>query len=240
MDLKQNVQRLSKLVDSAVQEGIDLREQVQMDESIYNYSLRKRAQIIQELNQIITQLKSDSIIQDPNLKSQIDLSIVSIKESYGKTDLIKLVKEIKSLELLTKTLQPQNKELSYNIKNLPIEISEEIKVDLEEVQKCYGAACYRSAVILCARVLEIGLHRKYYDTTGVDLLEKSPGIGLGRIIQKLKEKEVTFDPGLTQQIHLINNIRIHAVHRQEKIFQPTQHQTLAIMLFTKDVLEKMF
>jgi hypothetical protein len=88
--------------------------------------------------------------------------------------------------------------------------------------------------------LEVGLHRKYFDVTGHDILEKSPGIGLGKVVAKLSEKEVKLDPGLTQQIHLINNVRIFSVHKKQEAFYPTKQQTQAMVLYTLDILEKIF
>ena len=71
-------------------------------------------------------------------------------------------------------------------------------------------------------------------------MEKSPGIGLGKMIAKLTEKDIKFDPGLTQQIHLINQIRISSVHKQKDVFYPTKQQTQATILYTIDILEKLF
>ena len=73
-----------------------------------------------------------------------------------------------------------------------------------------------------------------------DILEKNPGIGLGTLIAKLQEKNIKFDPGVTQQIHLINQTRIHSVHIKKETFYPTKAQTQAILLLTQDILEKLF
>jgi hypothetical protein len=72
------------------------------------------------------------------------------------------------------------------------------------------------------------------------LLEKSPGIGLGKIVAKLSEKDITFDPGLMQQVHLINNVRISSVHVKQEPFNPSKAQTEAMILYTLDILEKIF
>jgi len=74
---------------------------------------------------------------------------------------------------------PQDKK-SFRIPRLPSEINDEVATDLREIQTCMNAACYRSAVILCGRIMETVLHRKYYEATQNDLLEKN---------QKSKEKE---------------------------------------------------
>ena len=86
--------------------------------------------------------------------------------------------------------------------NIPHEVRSEINADIQEIQKTFNAGCFRSTVILCGRVLEVALHRKYFDATGKDLLVTSPGLGLGKLIAKLSEANIKFDPGLSQQIHL--------------------------------------
>ena len=112
--------------------------------------------------------------------------------------------------------------------------------DLNEIRKSFEAGCNRAGVVMCGRVLETALLRKYYEATGTDLMETSPGIGLGKIIAKLTERNIRFDPGLTQQIHLINQVRISSVHTKKDSFYPSKGQTQAMILYTLDVLRKLF
>ncbi|HIG96248.1 TPA: hypothetical protein HA249_05175 [Candidatus Woesearchaeota archaeon] len=123
---------------------------------------------------------------------------------------------------------------------VPEDIREEIVLDMTELERCFNAGCFRSAVIICGRILETALHRKYYEVTGKDILETQPGIGLGNLVAKLTEKEVPFDPGVSQQIHLINQVRVFSVHKKQTAFQPSQQQAHAILLFTLDVVHKLF
>lgn len=128
---------------------------------------------------------------------------------------------------------------SFNLK-LPFEIKDDVMFDLSEVERCFNADAYRSVMVLCARILETALHRKYYEVTGRDLLETSPGIGLGNIIGKLKDSGIQIDPAIMQQIHLINNVRIFSVHKKQAAFQPSKEQAQATLLFTIDILKKLF
>jgi hypothetical protein len=123
---------------------------------------------------------------------------------------------------------------------LPFEIFDDVQADLDEINRCMDSQCYRSAVILCGRVLETALHRKYFEVTQNDLLEKSPGMGLGNLIAKLAENNIKLDPGLGNQIHLINQVRIHSVHQKQDAFRPSQAQAQAIVLYTLDVIERLF
>ncbi|MFH1456141.1 MAG: hypothetical protein ABIF40_04280 [archaeon] len=149
-----------------------------------------------------------------------------------------LVAEMKKIAENIKEIKKE----SFHIKipKLPSEVKDEVLADLTELKKCFESGCYRSAVILCGRILEIALHRKYYDATGLDILEKNPGIGLGTLIAKLADKNVKLDPGLSQQIHLINQARIFSVHKKQRAFYPSGTQTQAMILYTIDILEKMF
>jgi phosphopantetheine adenylyltransferase len=123
---------------------------------------------------------------------------------------------------------------------LPQEIRLDIQSDLAEIRRCFDAECYRSVVILCGRVLEVALHRKYFDATGNDLMEKAPGTGLGNLIKKLAEHSVVVDPGLTNQIHLINQVRVNSVHVKKDAFSPTKDQAHAMALYTIDAIRKLF
>lgn len=129
---------------------------------------------------------------------------------------------------------------SVKLPPMPFDIKDEINADVNEVHKCIANGCYRSSVILCGRIMETALHRKYFDATGNDLLEKAPGTGLGNLIAKLAEKGVELDPGLPNQIHLINQVRIFSVHKKQTPFTPSKTQAEAIYLYTMDILEKLF
>ncbi len=132
------------------------------------------------------------------------------------------------------------KKVSWKVPRLPSDIKGEVLADINEVQLCMKSGCFRSAVILCGRIMETALHRKYYDATGQDLLEKAPGTGLGNLIAKLAEKGVKLDPGLPNQIHLINQVRVYSVHTKKEPFSPSKNQAEAIVLYTLDILDKLF
>ncbi len=126
------------------------------------------------------------------------------------------------------------------VPKIPSDISSEVLADIKELESCLNVGCLRSAIILCGRILETALHRKYYDATGQDLLEKAPGMGLGNLIARLNDKGVKLDPGLPNQIHLINQVRIVSVHTKKDSFIPSKAQTEAIVLYTLDVVDKLF
>ena|GEM_PF-2135622 len=166
--------------------------------------------------------------------------VEQIKALITKLGLSKDVNELKLIvnhiaALAAKIKMPENK-----MPVLPADISDAVKADVDELQKCYSAGCYRSTIIICGRLLEIALHRVYFEATNNDLLEKSPGIGLGNLIAKLKDNNIDLDPGLSNQIHLINQVRIHSVHHKKEVFTPSREQAHAIMLYTMDVLGKLF
>lgn len=131
-------------------------------------------------------------------------------------------------------------QVTVQVPKVPDDIRSDITADVDELERAFNAGCYRSCVILCGRILEAALHRKYYDATGHDILEKNPGIGLGTLVAKLAEKDVKLSVGITQQIHLINQVRIFSVHKKQEAFNPTKDQTQAIVLFTMDAVNKLF
>ncbi|MBI5389540.1 hypothetical protein HZB01_04125 [Candidatus Woesearchaeota archaeon] len=135
---------------------------------------------------------------------------------------------------------PGKNAFRFAIPPLPVAIREDVVLDMEEMQRCFEHSCFRSAMILCGRILEIALYRKYYETTNTDLMETAPNLGLGKIIAKLREANVSFDPGTNEQIHLINQMRVSSVHTKKENFMPTREQTHAVILYTIDVLKKLF
>jgi hypothetical protein len=160
------------------------------------------------------------------------LGVGRLKHEQDLKRQLKLLQELKGLKFRVKNEK--------GIEIPKINVHDDVSADLIELKKCYDAGCYRSAAILAGRILEVALHKKYYDVTGRDILEKSPGIGLGKLIAKMCEKDIKLDPGLTQQIHLINQVRVFSVHKKERVFNPSKAQAHAMILYTIDVLEKLF
>ncbi|MBS3107432.1 hypothetical protein J4468_00810 [Candidatus Woesearchaeota archaeon] len=166
-----------------------------------------------------------------------------LNQEFNKKNYMNSLEIIQKIKLEQKKLiipESENNKMTIDRPKLNPEIAQEVLADIEELENAYNASCYRSCIILCGRILETCLHRKYYDVTGFDILEKNPGIGLGTLIAKMQEKDIKLDPGITQQIHLINNVRIFSVHKKRDLFIPTRQQTYAIILFTLDIVSKMF
>ncbi|MBI4453754.1 hypothetical protein HY636_03870 [Candidatus Woesearchaeota archaeon] len=186
-----------------------------------------------QLNKSITNLDKNKLkaqINNDKLKAYLD-------KDKLKTQLNKL-KNILAV-LNTSSSVPS----SFKIKipaSIPADIKSEVSLDISELENAFNAGCYRASIILCGRILETCLHRIYFEATGNDLLEKSPGIGLGNLIAKIAEKGITLDPGLTHQIHLINNVRIFSVHKKKELFNPTKQQTYAMILYTMDIVGRLF
>ena len=163
--------------------------------------------------------------------------IQSLYEQKKIIDIVPLAKELSEIRI---SYEAPQKRPSFSIPGLPGEIRDEVNADLRELEKCFEGECFRSSIILCGRILETVLHRKYYDLTGRDILETSPGIGLGNLVAKLKETSFEFDPGISEQIHLINQVRIYSVHKKQSPFNPSREQAQAIILYTIDVVKKIF
>ncbi len=232
MSIKQIKQSLHRLQDNLIKRSY-YADKDEKGLRTRNYS----AQISTSLKSLEDQLWTS--IADIDTKEK-RLEIFVLYDSLKKTGDIRTMLLILSRmnELIGETKEKED--IKFNISRVPEELREEVHIDLEELRRCYDSKCYRSCIIICGRLLEIALHRKYYETTGVDILEKHPEIGLGNLIAKLMEKEVKLDPGLTQQIHLINNMRISSVHKKKQSFLPSKAQANATILFTLDTLEKLF
>jgi len=247
-EFKSSLDKLQFSINDCIKKNIDVNKKIDPEKALYDFKEKKQDYYIKNFQSNLSLAKSNSLelsqLSRFDIKNQplVD-EILELIPELDQKDLNVLDKTVKKLILLTKQLNfPEKKvEKKFIIKTtLPIEIESDVKADLAEINKCFNAEAYRSAIILCGRILETILHRKYYEATNNDLLEKSPGIGLGNIIAKLKEKNIDIDPALTQQIHLINNVRVFSVHKKKQAFVPSKDQTHAIILYTLDILEKVF
>ena len=247
-NLKKSIERVIESLSKIQQE--DINQKHDLRKSFFNYKERKLSYLQDSIKNNIETIKIS--LPDINEALRFDKSseiktkkvqglIKNINFSYEKGDFAKLRIYLGELGDIISNLNVPQKELIFTKpKNTPGEIKSEIFADISEIEKCFKFGCYRSSVIMCGRILETALHRKYYEITQNDLLEKAPGIGLGKIIAKLDELNIKFDPGLTQQIHLINQMRIFSVHNKKDTFNPTEIQTHAIILYTLDIIEKLF
>tara|TARA_Y100000310_G_C20681537_1_gene816241 strand:- start:1772 stop:2518 length:747 start_codon:yes stop_codon:yes gene_type:complete len=248
MAFNKSIINLQNAISLAIKHNIDLNKKPDREKSLYDYDEKQKIYYLDSFNSNLKLVKSDYLSLTQLTKhdirnQQFITQILELMPELDSKDLNKLDKTLKKIISITKQLSfpKQDLERTFNIPtNLPIEISSDIKADITELNKCFNNNCYRSAIILCGRLLETALHRKYYEVTNNDLLEKSPGIGLGNIIAKLKEKNTQLDPAITNQIHLINQVRIFSVHKKKQAFYPTKQQTHAAILYTLDILEKLF
>jgi len=198
-----------------------------------NFKSTEAKYIVDGYKQNLSRLQN--LINNPSVPSRVNelLRLLSVSDIQNNKKVVDELIKFEDVEIA-----PQK--TTIKIGKIPEEIRNEVKADLDEVEKCFNHACYRSCVILCGRIIEVCLHAKYFKEIGFDILEKNPGIGLGKLIAKMAEKGIKLDPGLSQQIHLVNNVRIFSVHKKQRTFVPGKQQTEAIMLYTFDVIEKLF
>lgn len=245
---KKTIINLQNAISLAIKNNIDLNKKLDDEKALYDYNEKQKIYYFNSLKSNLKLVKSDSLELPQLIKFDIRnepvvSQLLELIPELDNKELVKLDKTLKKIIDLSKQLNFPKKDIEKTFSvsaNIPIDIKSDIKADLNELNKCFNNACYRSSVILCGRLLETALHRKYYEVTQNDLLEKSPGIGLGNIIAKLKDKNFSLDPALANQIHLINQVRVFSVHKKKEAFTPTKQQTQATILYTLDILEKLF
>ncbi|MBS3126219.1 hypothetical protein J4453_02120 [Candidatus Woesearchaeota archaeon] len=239
------LQNLQSAIDHIIKNNVDVTQK--KEASLYDYKekkhqyylsvYRKSMEDLQKKWSQLGQLKSDS---NKKVAAALQSAFDVLNGHYLNKNPEAMVPLVDFMLETVGQLETEKGAVRFSItaKDLPAEIREDITADAVELEKCFAAGCYRSAIILCGRLLETALHRKYFEVTGNDMLEKTPGIGLGKIIAKLEENNVSLDPGLTQQIHLVNQVRIFSVHKKQQSFYPSKAQTEAMILYTLDVVEK--
>lgn len=214
-----------------------------------DFRSRQRAVFINDVKRAVVALKEatkelhDLVAKDSSLEVDVIKLVRDVAHMQEAKDVVTLKNDCHRLRNALVDLEPKGTSLGIiptTLPFLPDAIRSDIESDLAELKRCYESSCYRSVVILCGRILEIALHSKYYQATGTDLLEKAPGTGLGNLIKKLAEQNVVVDPALTNQIHVINQVRVNSVHVKHNAFNPSKDQAHAMALYTIDVLKKLF
>lgn len=173
--------------------------------------------------------------EDKNVTELLD----KLNEVTNPLEINEILDELAKHKPIEKSEPETKKSIHFKISNVPEELADEVYADLTELEKCFNQDCFRASVILCGRLLEVAMHRKYFTATKKDLLEKSPGIGLGNLVKKMREENIDVDPALSQQIHLINQVRIYSVHKKQSSFSPNKDQAQAIILYTLDAVRKL-
>ncbi|MFC1691422.1 hypothetical protein ACFL0W_04550 [Nanoarchaeota archaeon] len=248
MQVMRELNKLKNSVDQAIKQDItELKESGEV--RFHDYKKQKIDFLHNSINtskKELARLTSQFLI-GKNIDSKINIEILKSIENIGNENNVGNIKnfvvelENNITQIKDNTLQQTKQlEISFPRMSFPEEVNADMQADLAELKRCYQAECYRSSTIICGRVLETALHRKYFEATNFDILEKNPGIGLGNLIAKLREKNVSMDPALTQQIHLINQVRVFSVHKKQEAFLPSKEQAQAVILYTIDALKKMF
>jgi hypothetical protein len=161
---------------------------------------------------------------------------IKVNEIFDAIALVSNISDIPNIKIE----KPLFETRSFFLPHVPREIYYEVKSNFDEIVICFENRCYRAATILCGKILEVALHRKYLEITGQDMLEKAPDIGLGSLLAKLKEKGVELGPGVSNQIHIINQLRTATIHKKKSSFVPSRAQCQATILYTLDILKKFF
>ena len=246
--VKEGLLELKELVNNVLSKKIDFNVKVMENE--FDFRKREREYYSKELESCMKRVEallSESFVnatpQEKAMLVKTSEQVKSLKKMINMKNFLESVVLIEQIYDHAPRIDISDSDLpkqEFFLPYLPRDVYAEIKASFDELVKCYDHSCYRSTLILCGRILEIALHKKYFEATGIDLLEKSPDIGLGNLVLKFKEKKIAMDPGLSNQIHLINLLRIASVHKKKQVFSPTRAQTQATILYTMDTLKKLF
>lgn len=247
--LKEALNGLKEVINSVLIKKIDFDNKI--IESEFNFRKKEREYYLSEIKGAMKRIEavlSESFVVSSRGGERAELAKVAekIKELRQKIreknfkESITIIEEISGICPFIKISDADLPKSDFFLPKVPREIYAEVKASFDELVKCYEHSCYRSSLMLCGRILELALHRKYLEATGRDLLEKAPDIGLGNLVLRFKEKGIILDPGLSNQIHLINQLRIASVHRKKQVFTPTRAQSKATVLYTLDTVKKLF
>ena len=237
MSIKNSLKELRSVLKSIISREINISSE-HFEES-FDYKKMEQGYWIKRLHQSLEKVEN-LLMSEKALNASFVKKFKEVKKKIEKNELEKAIKALD--EIISACPRSESKKVKeeFVLPFVPYVIYDEIKTCFDEMLRCYENNCYRSALILCGRILEIALHQKYYEVTKVNLLEKAPDIGLGRLVERLRNKNIVLDPAISNQIHLINQLRIASVHKRKEPFVPTKQQTKAAILYTLDILKKLF
>jgi hypothetical protein len=124
-----------------------------------------------------------------------------------------------------------------NLDRIPSEIRAEIAEDVGEVVKCYSVGAYRAAIVFCGRIIEVALARKYYESTGIDPIEKK--WTLGQLLNECRKK-LELPPALDDACKMVNKVRVYSVHKKKGVYLMGPHDVLAAFYFVQSIVEKLW
>lgn len=223
---------------SELKKNISVVDLEKIDRSWKSYG---RSREIHNLAIIRMHFKKVRHFLEENKEIRLLSALGKIEKNFedGKIEIV--LQDLDKLEKLSKSIKPESKKMDFNIKsNLPLEIRNEIEYDLRELERCFNYQCYKSSIILCSRILEIALHRKYYELTKEDLLENSIRINLSELISKLKENKINLDGALMNQSDFINQINDINISKKSVLLNPSREQANTVVFLTLDTLNKVF
>ena len=246
--LKEGLLELKEIINNVLSKNIDFNSKVLENE--FDFRKREREYYSKEIEKSMKRIEallSESFVSANPVEKvnliKVNEQVKEMKKIINARNFLESVVLIEQIFDAVPNIHISEDDLpksEFMLPHIPRDIYSEVKSSFDELLKCYEHNCYRSSLILCGRILEIALHKKYSEVTGYDLLEKSPDIGLGNLVLKFKEKNIPLDPGLSNQIHLINLLRIASVHKKKQNFSPTKTQAQATILYMLDTLKKLF
>ncbi len=124
------------------------------------------------------------------------------------------------------------------VTNLNSFTKEEIEIDMKEAEICVNSGAYKAGITMCGRAVEVTLHSIYEEKTGSDLSRS--GIGLGKLIGKMREENIDIPEEITRIANFINDMRVISIHKREKLYLPSVEETTSIFELTNAVLRKLY
>ena len=167
MEFQKALIKLQNSIDTAIKNKVDLQSKLDSERALYNYKEKQKQYYVNSVRSAVKQVKSSylgliEIAKDKD-NQEIVNKIYELIPDLDSTDLQTLNKTLKNILSLVKLLDIKEKEKDFGTPKVPQEIYAEIKADIEELNRCFKNECYRSSVILCGRLLETAIHRKYFE-----------------------------------------------------------------------------
>ena len=222
---EKNLRLASELTSTiGIKKSKAILRQIQGDKSIDFYYGMFRA--FESMMIVLESMKSD---KELNSLKCIDLMADAPKDFaaiFAKI-IIEKLDDYKKYEIAWETININDENVKYDI-----------SLSYNEAIKAYLNRLYISSIVLCGKVIEIAIHFLYEKNNNEELLDKYPGIGLGKALGKLRKQGFKFPEEIDSTVNLINKYRNAYIHKKTASVMPNDTQAEAIILLVKNFLTK--
>ncbi len=179
MSRKKLIETLERLNDFLKKIEPEAKKEI-IGDRLFNFNKNKQQYFLSGAESCINELKMfepETIFEmktaeEREKAKRIKSMLWEIEKSYTEKKKANVLSLIKDAEKEIKGMK-EKETFRITVPKLPPEISKDVSLDLQEIERCFNAQCFRSVTILCGRVLETAFTGSISRLQGMIFLKRS-------------------------------------------------------------------